>query len=235
MKKKLLIISFAVLFAFIGFDSSSVKADSVMIVKVPAQARVLVNGIELDDNSTVSCEVTTEGRIHQMAFTDAGLVLGTKQCLVTGVDNLESITVYDGHNNLMYPTSTDMMNIDYTGVDFALDPQVVQRIYDSAIAFHHRIQYGSDKGFGSCFKRGSEGYNKAVKSDEGRKWGQFFTPGGFEKAEIREIHKYSQDVFSSRVTITCTESRGYIEQYDVYLLFQKEGNQFYVTNFTFQP
>lgn len=218
----------------VGLMSSTANAGAVCMIKVPMNAQVVVKGTVLDDSKLVKVDTMT-GRIHQIAAVETGIVYGYKQYMVSNLASVDDVQVYDDKQSILLPTAAAEGIIDYTGADPTFASGVIQRVHDAAVAYHNRAGYGVNSGFTSYFLQGSDAYVKAVNSDAGRKWGKFINPSGIASVEVSDICRYSDTAFTAKATITSNAVNGYVETYDLYMLFKHNGTNFYVTNFTFMP
>lgn len=214
--------------------SSVANAGAVCMVKVPLDAQVIVRGVTLGDSSIVKTDTKT-GRIHELAAATLGVSYGYKQYMVTNLASPDEIQVFDSNMLTVLPSYAEEGLIEYLSVDSDFVSSVNQRIIDTAKAFHNRVGGYGGGDFGNYFKQGSDAYDKIVKSDNGRKWGQFVRAGIITNISVSEIYRYTDNAFTAKATVSATSGSGYDENYDVYFLFQNEGKGFYATYFTYMP
>lgn len=225
--------AFVCVMLFCAIMPFSVKADTVCMIKVPMEAKVIIKGIILTDENLVKVEHVT-GRIHDIALQQLGLTCGYKQYMVVNLASPEEVAVYSSDNVPILPTFAAEGIIDYTGAQDSFYNTVSGRIREAAATYHNRTGgYGSG-GFTTCFLQGSDAYAKCVASDSGRKWGQYVRAATIQSIEVADVYRYSENAFTAKATILATSSN-YTEKYSIYMLFQKLGGAYYVTNFTFMP
>lgn len=232
--RKWLFIPCMLLLVSLGLNESVASATSMCIVKIPVDAKLYFKGILWEDTKAVNMNVET-GRIHQLAAVDSGVVYGSKQFVLPEQWSQDTILVIDNAGNPIDPSVLNVGVADYATPNAAFLAGVSPRIHECAVAFHNRVGYGSGGNFANCFLKGSRGYNNAVNSDAGRKWGKPINPPGLASVEVKEIYRYNDDIFSAKVTISSTTVGVYTEVYDLYMLFKKSGKNYYVTDFTYQP
>lgn len=214
--------------------SGVANAGAVCMLKVPIDAQVIVRGVTLGDNSLVKIDTKT-GRIHEIAAATLGVNYGYKQYMVTNLASPDEIQVFDSNMLAVLPSYAEEGLIEYLSVDADFAEQVNQRIIDTARAFHNRVGGYGGADFGNYFKQGSDAYEKIVKSDNCRKWGQFVRAGLITNISVSEIYRYTENAFTAKASVSATSGNGYDENYDVYFLFQNEGKGYYVTYFTYMP
>lgn len=214
--------------------SNAVEAGSVCMIKVPLDAQVVVRGVALDDKDLVKVEAKT-GRIHEIAAVTTGKTCGYKQYMVLSLASPDEVKVYDANMVPLLPSYAEIGLIEYSDVDAQTYAELLPRIQQAAVAFHNRVGGYGGGNFGSYFLNGSDAYVKMVASDQGKKWGQFVRAGVIVNTTVTEICKYTDTQFTAKVSIHATSGAGYDEIYDVYFLFQYNGNNYYVTNFTYMP
>lgn len=212
----------------------AVEAGSVCMIKVPLDAQVVVRGVALDDKDLVKVEAKT-GRIHEIAAVNTGKTCGYKQYMVLSLASPDEVKVYDKDMIPLLPSYAEMGLIEYTDVDANEYSQLVPRIQEAAVAFHNRVGGYGGGNFGSYFQNGSDAYIKMVASDQGKKWGQFVKAPVIVNTTVSDICRYSDTQFTAKVSIHATSGAGYDEIYDVYFLFQHNGQNYYVTHFTYMP
>lgn len=233
LKKLFFIPVFAIVFLCV-IRINAVEAGSVTMIRVPFDATVIVRGTALDDSALVKVEEKT-GRIHEIAKAVTGKTCGIKQYMVLDLASPQEVEVYDANMIPISPSFAELGLIEYSNVNADFTAQVTQRIQQSAVAFHNRIGGYGGGNYGSYFLNGSDAFIKIAGSDQGRKWGQYVKAGLIASTTVTDICQYSDTQFTAKVNVHATSGSGYDEIYDVYFLFQNNGNNYYVTNFTYMP
>lgn len=212
-----------------------VHAGMAVQIKVPVDAQLMVKGTVVGDNQLMELS-TQSGRIHQIATAQTGISSGYKTYVVYDLSSPEEVVVVDAQGASMLPTYVDSGIIEYTGSSAQLSEQVKGRVQNAAVVYTNRTAGGCGNGeLAKYFKTGSDAYHKAVASDAGRKWGQFVKITGIQSVDVSEVYAYGTSAFTAKATVTASATGGYTEKFDIYMLFQHNGKDFYVTNFTFMP
>lgn len=206
------------------------KAATTVIVRAPFTGTVVVAGKTLTD-ANVTDYGYMDGRIQKLVANNYSLLYKYKDYEVT-INALTDVVVYDEKNTaLTYTIRGNVMDFTSSS-DPAFMQAMTERIKGAAIAYHNRVGGYSGTTFGSYFLNGSDAYIKACNSDGGRRWGQYVRAGVINSVDVSEVFRYSDDVFSAKVHVSASGS--YFEIYDIYLLFKKTGDNYYVTYFTYQ-
>lgn len=226
----MLVIALAVM-----LTSAVTYAGSAIYIKVPTDAQLYVKGVLVGDDH-ISEISTLTGRIHEIAASQTGMLSGYKTYAVYNLSSPDEIEVLDAEGASILPSYAMGNTIEYAGGNTTLAQQVTSRVTEAACIFVYRTS-------GSCgnaklaqyFLNGSDAYIKAVNSDGGRKWGQFVRTKEIQTVDVSEVYAYGSSAFTAKATITATATGYYTEQFDLYMLFQKNGSDYYVTNFTYMP
>lgn len=221
-------------FLIVTIQPIGAQAANVVMIKIPIDAQVMVKGKVVDEKNLAGIEAKI-GRIHELAAQQTGAVYGYKQYLVSNLAKPDDVIVYDSNMVQMYPTYADAGIIDYTGNITGLGADIESKVQNAAIVFHNRTGGFAWEGLTTYFQQGSDAYNKIVASDSGRKWGKFIVPAGITEVQVSEIYQYTEQAFTAKATIITADTVGYVENYDVYFLFQHNGTDFKVTYFTYMP
>ncbi len=220
---------------FTSTGSSIASAGPICMIKVPLDAHLSVKGVMQSDSKIVKVESIT-GRIHELAVSVTGNTYGYKQYMIANLASPDEVVVYDANMMPIYPTYANEGIIDYTGATPDYVQTVYNRVMEAAIAYDNRTSgVGSNGALAKYFLKNSDAYTKAVNSDSGRKWGQPVKSTAIESVVVSEIYPYSSTAFTAKATVKHFENSGYVESYDIYMLFQHTGKDFYVTYFTFMP
>ncbi len=223
----------AVVFSHTG--STVASAGPICMIKVPLDAHLSVKGSMQNDSKIVRTESIT-GRIHEIATSVTGATYGYKQYMIANLTSPEDVVVYDANMMPMYPTYANEGIIDYTGATPDYVQTVYNRVLEAAIAYDNRTSgVGSNGALAKYFLKNSDAYVKAVNSDSGRKWGQPVKSAAIESVIVSEIYPYTATAFTAKATVKHYEMKGFVENYDIYMLFEHTGKDFYVTYFTFMP
>lgn len=229
----LLVVVGAVLFS--SGASTSASAGPICMIKIPLDAHLSVKGSMQSDSKIVKTESIT-GRIHEIANAVTGAAYGYKQYMIANLASPEDVVVYDANMMPIYPTYANEGIIDYTGAAPDYVQTVYNRVLEAAIAYDNRTSgCGSNGALAKYFLKDSDAYVKAVNSDAGRKWGQPVRSAAIESVIVSEIYPYTATAFTAKATVKHYEMNGYVENYDIYMLFEHTGKDFYVTYFTFMP
>lgn len=229
--------SVALIVIMVALNVPSVSfADNIYIIKVPIDATVIAHGATLSESNIMMQEIKS-GRIHSIAQAVTGITFGYKYYEVHNLNSLDDVTVYDRQ---MVPLSVSKINIETNYIEYSNMTQdflnkYSDRIVGAARAYHNRTGgYGSGE-FYVYFQKGSDAAYKCEGSDSGRYWGQFVTARVIQSIEALEVIPYGNDAFTAKVRIVADSgsSGSYKEDYTISFLFQNNGTNFYVTNFTF--
>lgn len=238
VKKWIRNIALLVIVSTVLFSSSasySASAGPICMIKIPLDAHLSVKGTMQNDSKIVKTESIT-GRIHGIAASVTGSYYGYKQYMIANLTSPEDVVVYDANMMPLYPTYANEGIIDYTGATPDYVQSVYNRVMEAAIAYDNRTSgCGSNAALAKYFLKDSDAYVKAVNSDAGRKWGQPVKSAAIESVVVSEIYPYTAAAFTAKATVKHYELSGYVENYDIYMLFQHNGKDFYVTYFTFMP
>ncbi len=233
--KKFLCSVMIFLFTFYLFPVASF-AENIYTVKVPLDATVVVHGAIMTESNILMQEIKT-GRIHSIAQGVTGVTFGYRYYEIHNLSSLEDITVYDRNMVPLTATSIDVEKgyIEYANVSSDLLNKYSERIKGAAVAYHNRTGGYATSTFYTYFQSNSDAAKKCEGSDSGRYWGQFVTARNIESVEILEVIPYGNEAFTSKVRIIADNgvNSSYIENYTINFLFQNNGTNFYVTNFTF--
>lgn len=233
--KKIFCVLFATAFVFLSFPQTC-YADNIYTVKVPLDATVVSHGATLTDSNILLQEIKT-GRIYSIAQSATGVTFGYRYYEVHNLNSMDDITVYDRNMVPLTPTKIDVETgyIEYSNVSADLLSKYSERIKGAAIAYHNRTGGYGNSTFYTYFQSNSDAASKCERSDSGRYWGQFVTARNIESVEILEVIPYGNEAFTSKVRIIADNgpNSSYIENYTINFLFQNNGTNFYVTNFTF--
>lgn len=230
--RKKIIAAFLAVCICIIWGTKHVQASSPLItIKVPKDAVVSFKGVMLDQTAIIEEDII-KGRIHSLAANKTGITRGYYVYGVRDITSPSDIEVIDSSGRTLSPTgitSNSMEFLQLASPDF--EAEVKQRIERAAIAYHNRVGGYGGGDFGSYFLANSDAYQKMVRSDSGRKWGQYVSARNVVSAKASEICVYSDSVFTARVDVSATGS--YAENYTIYYLLQKNGEQYFVTDFTY--
>ncbi|MBQ7943091.1 MAG: hypothetical protein IJ326_03400 [Lachnospiraceae bacterium] len=215
--------------------SSIASAGTICMIKIPLNAHLSVKGVMQNDSKIVKTEAIS-GRIHEIAMAVTGNTYGYKQYMISNLSSPDEVVVYDANMMPIYPTYANEGIIDYTGAAPDYVQTVYNRVLEAAIAYDNRTSgVGSNTALAKYFLKNSDAYTKAVNSDSGRKWGQPVKSAAIESVVVSEIYPYSATAFTAKATVKHYEMNGYVENYDIYMLFEHTGTDFYVTYFTYMP
>ena len=220
---------------FTNTGSSIASAGPICMIKVPLDSHLSVKGAMQSDSKIVKVEAIT-GRIHELATAVTGTSYGYKQYMIANLASPDEVMVYDANMRPIYPTYANEGIIDYTGATPTYVQTVYNRVMEAAIAYDNRTSgVGSNAALAKYFLKNSDAYIKAVNSDSGRRWGQPVKSAAIESVVVSEIYPYTETAFTAKATVKHFEMNGYVENYDIYMLFEHTGKDFYVTYFTFMP
>ena len=215
--------------------SISVHAGTAVMIKIPMDAQLIVKGEVVGDEQLAEIS-SKSGRIHEIAAAQTGVNYGYKTYVVYDLASPQDVVVLDSAGANVAPVYAAEGIIEYEGGNSDLLNQEAERIQKAAIIYTNRTAGGCGNGeLAKYFLTGSDAYNKAVASDAGRKWGQFVRITGIQSVDVSEVYRYTPTAFTAKATVTAAATGGYTEQFDIYMLFQHNGKDYYVTNFTFMP
>lgn len=215
--------------------SVRVHAGTAVMIKIPMDAQLIVKGVVVGDDQLAEISAKS-GRIHEIATAQTGVTYGYKTYVVYDLASPQDVVVLDSKGGNISPVYAAEGIIEYAGGNSDLLNQVAGRVQSAATVYTNRTAGGCGNGeLAKYFLTGSDAYNKAVASDAGRKWGQFVHIAGIQSVDVSEVYQYTPTAFTAKATVTAAATGGYTEQFDIYMLFQHNGKDYYVTNFTFMP
>lgn len=203
-----------------------------IVIRVPQGASVYLNG-ELVGQEAIIGQGYKTGRIHEIAILTLNQLYAYSDYEVVPFSQPEQLKVIDIYGVELSPVAQIDNVIEFIGSsDKEFMTNMSDRIKKAAVAYHNRCG-GYDKSkFDKYFLNGSDAYKKGIKSDEGRKYGQNVKASKINAVNISELYKYSDKAFTVKVDISASGS--YDEAYTIYFLFQWNGSNYYVTNYTYR-
>lgn len=237
-KKLVFLAAIALLMLFIP-NSSNADAGNICMIKVPLTAKLCIKGVMQDDSKIVKSECVN-GRIHEIAAQNTGVVYGYSQYMIANLASPEEVAVYDINRNPVAPTYANVGIIDYTGANDIFYDYATKRVQECVIAYNKRLNDKMwDYAFSQYFLNGSNAYKVALASADCRRWGQFVSLVEIVSVDVSEIYPYTTSAFTAKATVRnkslAVGNRECEEVYDMYVFLQHNGTDFYVTDFTFMP
>lgn len=211
---------------------SKVLAENEVILVIPSDAKIYLEDTLISEDRFVS-EEALQGRIHEIASQATGTTYSVKKYRIPESE-LSKVKVYDWMLRELSGYETEDGVFDYTQPPEAFQTSMEETVKEAGRAYYNRVA-GLSSDINRYFASGSNAYNIVLASDNATKWGRFIAPGKVKEVTCSDIFAYSDCAFSATATVLSEEVNGFHEEFALHMLFQNNGNGWYVTDFTFMP